>query len=158
MSARMAAAMFASVICFSLMLPRCPAGFAGSWWRAGVSRTRTGESLFLGRYRMVFVNDDPFAADLSKPTGQTKVDRACRSAFGIEHARRERDIVAGAYRDLTRYEADRSTWIGEEEVPGCVICGQALDGCRKVEHQEIIGVMRKDRRAICRAHSAPTFP
>ena len=84
---------------------------------------------------MVLVDDNPFAAGLAQPGGETKIDRTCKSAFAMNHARRERDVIAGGRCNLARYEADRSQRVGKKEIPGLVIGFQALDSCRKVEHQ-----------------------
>ena len=94
---------------------------------------------------MVLVDDDPFAARLAQPGGQAKVDMAAGGAFALNHARRERDIVAGSHHDLARHEADRPERIGKEEIPGLVVGVETFDGARKVEHQQIAGVMREDR-------------
>ena len=94
---------------------------------------------------MVLVNDDPFAAGLAQPGGQTKVDMAAGSAYAMNHARRERDVIAGGHCNLARHEADRSQQVGKEEIPGLVVGVETFDGAREVEHQKIAGVMREDR-------------
>ena len=63
----------------------------------------------------MLVNDDSFAARPAQPSGQTKVDMAPGGAFALDHARQERDVVAGGHCDLARYEADRVKRICEEK-------------------------------------------
>lgn len=103
---------------------------------------------------MMFVSDDPAAADFLQPCRQTEFHHARRGALAPNETRRKSDIFPGDIQ-ISRLEANRSLGAGEEKIPCAVVRIEATHDRRKIEHEQVFRVMGEYRRPVARLLQPP---
>src|ERR1700730_5911566 len=105
---------------------------------------------------MVLVLDAPSTVDLAKADGQPKLE-ATRLGRATDCGRpathdgdRKGDGVSDAYLQLFDVEGLPRSVIGEEQIPGLLVCRHAarLQRRRHVEHHDVVIVMRQYGRQV----------